>query len=609
MSLADTPSLILATHLISLATEVTDPSLGGTWPLYTGFMPDNKNVKDDAVAIFDTAGVKDGRLMTGLTIHKYGMQIRVRSRKQTDGWAKIAAIATELEAIDRTNATPTVNGTKYEFLNVSPTSAPLFIGVEEGTERRYLFVLNILVSLRVFVVVTVPPFTLLTEPGLRLWFDSVAITGKSDEDLITTLVDASGEGTDVTQTTPSNQASYQTNEFGTKPGIRVDGVDDIMLATIANWRAADNKGTVYIVFKPSSVSGYRVLLASSDTGGAENGIEFALSGNKIRITYRDGATTNAVDGTTPLSVGVQYLLTWTTTGSAYVMKINGVEEALTVVAGVNDGKWFDTLPTLRDVVGVGALQRTSQSSYAAGDFGEIGYYDTEKDTAADTAITDHLKTKWGVPASSLLVGWDELMFYRMEEASGVRFDSGGNSRDFSDNNTVTQADGKIGKAGQFTRANAEYLTLAHDVAFNTDGKWYYISCWVYFDSISTIVNEIFSKAWALRHNRQGANDQFELGVVKATTFGAASINTWHHILYEQNPVTGDAHMRINGGTKDTGTQNLLDNTTQVEIGRKNGSDQYMDGRIDAVGVFVGREMTEAEQQQLAVGDAKSEYPF
>jgi len=240
-----------------------------------------------------------------------------------------------------------------------------------------------------------PGFTLASQAGLRLWLAADAITGKSDTQTVTTWADASGEGTDETQTTEAKRLTYHTNIFGTLPSVRLDGTDDIHSNNTVNWRAADNKGTLYMIYKPSSVTGYRVLLATSDTGGAENGMEFATSGDKLRLTYRDGATTNGVDGQTVLVVGTTYLFTWTTTGSAYVLRINGFDEALTV-AGVNDGAWLDTLATERDVVAIGGLLRSTECCYGAGDVGEIGYYDTQKGAADDTEITDHLMGKYGI---------------------------------------------------------------------------------------------------------------------------------------------------------------------------------------------------------------------
>ena len=52
-----------------------------------------------------------------------------------------------------------------------------------------------------------------------------------------------------------------------------------------------------------------------------------------------------------------------------------------------------------------------------------------------------------------------IAYWKLDEASGTRNDSKG-ANHLTDNNTVTQAVGKVGNAAQFTLANSEYLSIA-----------------------------------------------------------------------------------------------------------------------------------------------------
>ena len=146
--LADPPSLILATKLIDLAI-FTDPAVAGAFPIYVSLLPDGDEIENDAAAIYDTKGDKDGRLMKGDNILHYGVQVKVRSRTYAVGWDKINAVAAAFEPIDQATTVSVggSGGTAYKLVNISQTSPPLSMGLEEGTKRRNLFTVNFLCTL------------------------------------------------------------------------------------------------------------------------------------------------------------------------------------------------------------------------------------------------------------------------------------------------------------------------------------------------------------------------------------------------------------------------------------------------------------------------------
>ena len=71
------PAAILSQYLID-AGVFTDPSIASAWPLYISHLPDDDNVEDNAAAIYDSPGIKDGRLMAGRTIEHRGVQLILR---------------------------------------------------------------------------------------------------------------------------------------------------------------------------------------------------------------------------------------------------------------------------------------------------------------------------------------------------------------------------------------------------------------------------------------------------------------------------------------------------------------------------------------------------
>jgi len=140
-SLLNPPSVVLAEYLRQ-ESLMTDPADKTDWPLYISYMPD---VKTKIGSIYDTTNLKLGRHMNGEVIQEYGIQIKICSDVFNDGWAKIEALSLRLDIIK--NEGISVNSEEYVIRFVSRSGPPIYIGVEDGTKKRKLFVLNCLINL------------------------------------------------------------------------------------------------------------------------------------------------------------------------------------------------------------------------------------------------------------------------------------------------------------------------------------------------------------------------------------------------------------------------------------------------------------------------------
>lgn len=108
------------------------------WPVYVGHIP---KAPDNTVAVYDTSGVKEGRIMrTGATVIKPGWQVRVRgtAKRVVDG--KMYAIRHALDAIRRRNVA--LGEEFYVIMSVTQTGTPLDLGQEVDANRRYTATLN-----------------------------------------------------------------------------------------------------------------------------------------------------------------------------------------------------------------------------------------------------------------------------------------------------------------------------------------------------------------------------------------------------------------------------------------------------------------------------------
>jgi hypothetical protein len=195
--------------------------------------------------------------------------------------------------------------------------------------------------------------------------------------------------------------------------------------------------------------------------------------------------------------------------------------------------------------------------------------------------------------------------WHLNEASGSRSDFIG-ANNLTDNNTVTQAEGNIFKAAQFTAANSEYLSIADNASLSMGNFGFAISCWAYLDSVG--VERTFVSKW-----KEDTNDrEYWLGLssggqiefrgsksgtsldasASATSFGTAPTGTWFFVFAWFDP--GDAKLKIQvddnarnesvvmaGGFNDGAAEFRLGSI--VNSGGSNAS--FMDGRLEEVTVW------------------------
>ena len=172
-----------------------------------------------------------------------------------------------------------------------------------------------------------------------------------------------------------NRPLYRSSHIGGRPAVDFDGTDDCLV--VSNTITTGGEGCITAVVLIDTATGGRGIWSSADNGSTTRYIVGAASlsaaGGRIAIEQAGGITTDAqVRGDTTLSTGTPYLLEWSTSGTAYTFRVNGVVQTITVLSGSNNGNWFgDT--TGRDVFALGAL-RFGPSTIAACFDGAIAHF-------------------------------------------------------------------------------------------------------------------------------------------------------------------------------------------------------------------------------------------
>ena len=154
-----------------------------------------------------------------------------------------------------------------------------------------------------------------------------------------------------------NRPLYRAAHIGGRPAVDFDGTDDCL--AVSNTVTTGTDGCITAVVLLDTATGGRGVWSSADVAGTSSYIVGAASlsaaAGKSAIEQAVTSIQAQVRGDTSLSTATPYLLEWSTSGTAYTFRVNGVVQTITVLSGSNNGNWFgDT--TGRDVFALGGLR-------------------------------------------------------------------------------------------------------------------------------------------------------------------------------------------------------------------------------------------------------------
>jgi hypothetical protein len=145
-NLTDPPAAIVKQYLINQSVGVDPVTSPDTdWPIFVGTMPDDDDVMDRALAIFDTTAVMDGRdVQDGEVFLHFGIQVLIRADTYPTGWTRLKLVMDKLDVA--LSVSVVYNSTTYNFVNSSRTSF-FVLGTEPDKRRRETFSVNSLVAI------------------------------------------------------------------------------------------------------------------------------------------------------------------------------------------------------------------------------------------------------------------------------------------------------------------------------------------------------------------------------------------------------------------------------------------------------------------------------
>jgi len=205
--------------------------------------------------------------------------------------------------------------------------------------------------------------------------------------------------------------------------------------------------------------------------------------------------------------------------------------------------------------------------------------------------------------------------WRLDELSGARFDAVGDNN-LSDNNGAGQADGKLGKAAEFTAAGGRYLSkadnadlsIAGDVDFTFAG-WFKLSSKSSYMGLFGKDDAAGAREYTLYYDQPmdrlvwmvfASNDSANQLI--ASSFGSPPLNTWVFVVVWHDKAANTINVQVNNGpvnSKAQAADGVKDSVSDFKLGRGLAGTGF-DGQIDSFS-FWKRVLTQDERAELYNG--------
>ncbi len=223
----------------------------------------------------------------------------------------------------------------------------------------------------------------------RLWLAADKITGLSDGDVVTTWSDSSAQSFDVTQSTTSKKPIYKTGIFNSKPAIKFDGTDDLLVnSSISSVITSASTYSMFMAFSYIAQGNYATV--ASIGGASYPMIRFfqldSASPRNIRIEGKTASNSLATSATgSDVSVGSLYIGSVVNESPYITQYLNGLSDA------AGDDYDFGDYSVDRIVLGASSAAGTPANCYIA----EVVFYNRAVNEGERKRVENYLGRKYG----------------------------------------------------------------------------------------------------------------------------------------------------------------------------------------------------------------------
>ncbi len=159
-------------------------------------------------------------------------------------------------------------------------------------------------------------------------------------------------------------------------GYKFDGASGYIRSATEIWRSADSLGTIIAWVKLNAIGADQGILCSGDEATGDHYFgAMVTSTNKAKIITTISGGGSAVAGNTTWTANVWKRLAFVSSGTAWSIFINGVEDTPYTITTSNTGNWFADVLN-RDSVTIGALKINVLAWYANAEIDDVQVYNT-----------------------------------------------------------------------------------------------------------------------------------------------------------------------------------------------------------------------------------------
>lgn len=296
---------------------------------------------------------------------------------------------------------------------------------------------------------------------------------------------------------------------------------------------------------------------------------------------------------------------WTT--NANLVNISDIDLTRTTNSAVYSAAWVSPSTLNFNLTSASSARNTgaSQSGFSDDILGIARPQESVWDMGAYEYVASSFWNATVANVGGIVLNTGPAAYWKLDEVSGTRADSGVNGQNLADNNTVTSNAGIISNAAEFTRANNESLSVV-DSSFLSASAYFSVACWVNLTSKGTGTELRFvaskdgvssgTREWGLYYDPSsdrfifytGRTASASIDQVIASTFGSPSTGVWYFIAAKHDTFLGRNYISVNAGVENSAafTTGPPDSASPFRIGDLDFATVYnWDGRIDEFGFW------------------------
>jgi hypothetical protein len=405
------------------------------------------------------------------------------------------------------------------------------------------------------------------------WADDIA---QADGSQVATWTDRINN-ISVIQATANARPLYAIAGVNGRPSVNFDGSNDFLgLGSSLSSALAGSVVAVVQINNPllgqsvwsssCSSENYRYILGTSryNTGG------------EVETQQANGGSDDIVRGSVSVPAMTLAVLEWSSSGTAYMHRLNNSVSTMMVGAGTNSGDWFGDV-SLTNRWSIGALVRLGGTiSFFGGKIAYLGVFDSPLSTQDRYDLYKWIEQYYGITGMPGLSDYEQIVladspvaFWPMQEASGSIIDSLASRSGASVGSAKTyQQSGPVTGVNSisFDGSSSSGFSVADDnlwssTSFSVEGWVYMSSAFLSGQSLRYWFAKEYSgyNEWQMMVSDYGGGAIRHAGAVKNTIDTAfaqtddptnRTEQTWYHVVCTFNGSSTGVILYINGSQVD-----------------------------------------------------------